>query len=115
RRDRHVGEGVVFAPVRDRLIGGPQPTDHLHPFLEDRLVVLEGDVERQVFAAVVTTPGGENHAPPPGGGEGRPLLRPPKWVGGGGARSPPAPVARGGSGPRGRRARRRDRTALRAS
>src|SRR6266536_3180642 len=74
RRDRYVIEGVVPATVRDRRVGGPQPADHLHAFLEHRLIVLERYVEGQILAAVVSAPGGEINASTTEQVQRRPLL-----------------------------------------
>ncbi len=74
RGDRHIVELVMLAVMRDRLVARPQPAHDAQPFLENRLIVLEGDVERRVFAPVVPPPGGEIDPPARQQIEGRPLL-----------------------------------------
>ena len=59
RCDRHIVELIVLAVMRDWLLALPQPAHDPHAFFEDRLIVLEGDMERGVFAPVITAPGGE--------------------------------------------------------
>ena len=58
-RDAHVVERVVFAVVRDAVLGRPQPPDQLKPLFENPLVVGERHMERQIFALVVAAPAGK--------------------------------------------------------
>jgi hypothetical protein len=75
RRDAHVFEGIVLALVRDAVFRRPEFAHELKPFLEDSLIVVEGNVERQIFALVVTAPGGEIDAAVRKQIERRPLFR----------------------------------------
>ena len=60
RRDRHILELVMLAIVVDALAARtPELAENLHAFVEDRLVVIEGDAERQIFPAVVAAAGGK--------------------------------------------------------
>src|SRR5262249_59817304 len=63
RCDRYAIELVVLAVMRDRLVAFPQPPHDAHTLFEDRLVILEADMERLVFAAVVTAARGKIDAP----------------------------------------------------
>src|SRR5262245_2018106 len=60
--------------MRDAILRGPQPLDHLKPFFEDALIVVEVDMERRVFTAVVTAAGREVNAAAREQIEGSPLL-----------------------------------------
>jgi hypothetical protein len=70
----------MLAAVRDAAVRRPQPAHQLKTLLEDTLVVLERDVERQIFAPIVAAPGGK-HDPAAGQKiERRPLLGDPDRV-----------------------------------
>ena len=58
----------------------PELAHQFEPLVENRLVVLEGDVERQIFALVVATAGGEIHPAVAQKIDGGPLLRHPDGV-----------------------------------
>ena len=64
----------MLAVVRDRAVVRPQAADELHPLLEDRLVVLERDLEGPMLAPVIAAARGEIDAPAAHKVEGRPLL-----------------------------------------
>ena len=64
----------MFAVVRDAAVGRPQPAHQFEALLENSLVVLERDVERQIFALVVAAAAGEIDAAVGQKIERRPLL-----------------------------------------
>src|SRR5205807_2252752 len=65
---------IMPAMMGNRAVGIPQPSDHLHAFFEDRLIVVEVDPQRFVLAPVIATPGGEIDASPTHEIEAGPLL-----------------------------------------
>ena len=64
----------MSAVVGDAAFGHPQLADELQPLFEDALVVLEGHMERKIFAPVVAAPGGKVDAAAGEQIERRPLL-----------------------------------------
>ena len=72
--DRDIVEPVMPAVMGDRPVGRPETADHLHPFFEYFLIVLERDVQRQILAPVVTAAGGEIDAAAGEQVQRRPLL-----------------------------------------
>jgi hypothetical protein len=65
----------MLALVRDAVFRRPEFAHELQSFLEDSLIVLEGNVERQIFALVVTAACGEIDAAVRKQIERRPLFR----------------------------------------
>ena len=49
----------MFAVVRDAILRLPEPAYQFQAFFEDSLIVVEGDMERQIFALVVTAAASE--------------------------------------------------------
>src|SRR5271155_3320535 len=64
----------MLAVMRDAVVRRPQPAHHFKAFFENALVVVERDVERLIFAAVITAAAGEIDAAPGQQIERRPLL-----------------------------------------